>query len=631
MFTGMDSVGVGIAPERNDFSPAAFYFIAWLLVGTFTTLNLFVGSVVDNFTRIKQEQEWKVGGVLMTPEQRQWVRTMREASQNEKPALVPKAPTSKALLPFYNLVTSKEFDFFITAVIISNILVMALDFHHIEEYPGYYNFYTGALQLFTYIYYSEATLKLLGLGVPTYFRDVWNRFDFFLVCTSLLDQFAAEALAAILPVPPGLMRMLRVLRIMRILRLLKGFKGLRDLLMTMVLSFPSFINVGGLLALVTFIYAVLGVQLFTYVMEGEVINDQLNFVSFGSAYLLLIQVLTGDNWSGLMYDCMVGPERGCDPNAVPTDCGNSMAIPYFTTYTIVGTFVLLNLVVAVILENFTALGDVNPDLVSANDIADFGEIWGMVDDEQSGMVTDDQLAQILLIMPPPLGLAGLADEAKAKDVVQRLSVKRIDGQWLKFGPTTDALIRRSYEEKEVAAVPEAVSDLREGGGGGDLEVSLPQTPGSYYGSPNGNGYHQLIDSYYTTSPPSQMTGDVRNTLNTSVRRPTVKHIPSDAELPTPVPLPPPSPNGYTTPSPEQKRLQQQYRGLRNSASGGGTPAPPRPPPGAPPPLPGGWRCVNTPSGSYYYNTGTRQVSWQPPIEWLRSLERRANGSPEVKA
>ena len=181
----------------------------------------------------------------------------------------------------YNLVL-QEFDFFITAVIISNILVMALDFHHIEEYPGYYNFYTGALQLFSH---TSACLqrqslllgntKLLGPGVPTYFRDVWNRFRLLPRMYSLLDQFAAEALAAILPVPPGLMRMLRVLRIMRILRLLKGFKGLRDLLMTMVLSFPSFITVGGLLALVTFIYAVLGVQLFTYVMEGEVINDQL--------------------------------------------------------------------------------------------------------------------------------------------------------------------------------------------------------------------------------------------------------------------------------------------------------------------------------------------------------------------
>ena len=61
-------------------------------------------------------------------------------------------------------------------------------------------------------------------------------------------------------------RVLRVLRILRILRLLKGAKEVRNLIMTLVLSFPSLVNVGGLLALVTFIYAVLGVNLFTYVV-----------------------------------------------------------------------------------------------------------------------------------------------------------------------------------------------------------------------------------------------------------------------------------------------------------------------------------------------------------------------------
>ena len=56
----MDAVGDGKAPVRNDFSPASLFFIAWLLVGTFTTINLFIGSVVDNFTRIKQASDEKL-------------------------------------------------------------------------------------------------------------------------------------------------------------------------------------------------------------------------------------------------------------------------------------------------------------------------------------------------------------------------------------------------------------------------------------------------------------------------------------------------------------------------------------------------------------------------------------------
>ena len=86
------------------------------------------------------------------------------------------------------------------------------------------------------------------------FSDPWCQFDFFLVCTSLIDQFASELLATYLPIPPMLLRVMRILRILRILRLLKGAKELRDLIVTMVLSFPSLINVCSLLALVLFIY-----------------------------------------------------------------------------------------------------------------------------------------------------------------------------------------------------------------------------------------------------------------------------------------------------------------------------------------------------------------------------------------
>ena len=174
-------------------------------------MNLFVGSVCDNFSRIKSEQD---GSATMTEAQKQWVRTMQEASNKKAPAKLPKPPRMVCLRPFFNLVTSKQFDIFITAVIILNILVMAIDFHHIEEYPGYYGFYTGALMLFGNVYYAECILKILGLGFSSYFRDGWNRFDFFLVTTSLLDQFAADMMAKVMPIPPMLMRMLRVLRIM---------------------------------------------------------------------------------------------------------------------------------------------------------------------------------------------------------------------------------------------------------------------------------------------------------------------------------------------------------------------------------------------------------------------------------
>ena len=76
-----------------------------------------------------------------------------------------------------------------------------------------------------------------------------------------------------LPIPPMVLRVMRVFRILRVLRLLKGprAKGIRQLVMTLVLSFPSLVNVASLLALISFIYAVLGVVLFTFLKQVRLV------------------------------------------------------------------------------------------------------------------------------------------------------------------------------------------------------------------------------------------------------------------------------------------------------------------------------------------------------------------------
>ena len=88
-------------------------------------------------------------------------------------------------------------------------------------------------------------------------------------------------------------------------------------------------------------------SLFCRVKHQENISDERNFESFGNAMLLLFQCLTGDGWSAFMYDCMIDEARGCDPSAPGgSDCGTRLALPYFISYTIVATFVFINLVAA---------------------------------------------------------------------------------------------------------------------------------------------------------------------------------------------------------------------------------------------------------------------------------------------
>ena len=459
MWAGMDATGQGTAPERNDFSAASVFFLAWMIVGCFISLNLFVGAIVDNFTRIKQESD---GSATMTPEQQQWVAALKETVSNSA-NVAPREPQNAPQRAAFQLVQSRGFDFTVIGVILLNVFAMAMDYHRIDEDEPWNSYYKNLMMCFTYFYYCECVVKIFGLR-KYYFQDGWCRFDFFLVCTSIADQFFSDLLMQYLPVPPTILRVMRVARVLRVLRLLKGLKGLRDLVMTLVFAFPGLMNVGALLCLVMFMFAVFGMNVFTYVAHGGDLNEVRNFETFGNSMLLLFQCLTGDGWSAIMDDAMINEERGCDPYAVPSDCGSVIAIPYFIAYTIIGTFVMLNLVVAVILENFTSLGNVNPDLVSTNDIVEYKEIWGYYDPDADGMIPAKSLPNLVMDLSPPLGVKGTKQDSQTKAFrfCLSLGLTQKNGE-VAFKQVLDALIQRNYGEKKVklsdGEAPDAVKEV----------------------------------------------------------------------------------------------------------------------------------------------------------------------------
>ena len=159
MWAGMDATGPGMAPERNDFSSASIFFLLWMVVGSFVALNLFVGAIVDNFTRIKQEDE---GSATMTPEQQQWVQTMKMA--NSDPSRGMREPTFGPRKLVYQLIASQVFEFTVMSVIGLNIVLMALDYNGIEDDENVYWAYNAGMQVFTYFYYCEFALKFFAMG-----------------------------------------------------------------------------------------------------------------------------------------------------------------------------------------------------------------------------------------------------------------------------------------------------------------------------------------------------------------------------------------------------------------------------------------------------------------------------------
>ena len=356
MYAGMDARGVDEAPVRTDFSPAALFFIAWMLVGTFIGLNLFIGAIVDTFSAIRSQSD---GTVLMTTAQKQWTLLLRQ-SRSLGAQKVPRPPTwlASCRYPVYTTVVSSGFfEDFTLLLVVLNMALLACDHDGIEADEAFYAPYLALSNGFMIWYFVEFGIKFFALGPHGYFLGASRQFEFVLLLATLVELAETS-----LHISPMMLRSLSVLRLMRLLRLAQGSRGasVRELLKTLALSAPALANVASVLTLVVFIYAVLGVQSFCFIMEGEALAGPLSFSTFGHACLLLFQVLTGDGWSMLMLDAMADESQGCTrhpEDGAPSDCGSPLALPYFLSFVIIGTLVFLNLVVAVVLETFSSLSE----------------------------------------------------------------------------------------------------------------------------------------------------------------------------------------------------------------------------------------------------------------------------------
>ncbi|KAI2642416.1 Voltage-dependent T-type calcium channel subunit alpha-1I [Labeo rohita] len=320
MYDGLDAVAVDQQPIRNHNPWMLLYFISFLLIVSFFVLNMFVGVVVENFHKCRQDQEEEEARRREEKRQKRMEKKRRKALQ--RPYY---ADYSPARLYIHTLCTSHYLDLFITIIIAINVLTMSMEHYrqpkYLDEGLKYCNYF------FTLVFVIEAALKLVAFGFRRFFKERWNQLDLAIVLLSIMGITLEEIdLNASLPINPTIIRIMRVLRIARVLKLLKMATGMRALLDTVVQALPQVGNLGLLFMLLFFIYAALG--------------------NFGMAFLTLFRVSTGDNWNGIMKDTL-------------RECKNDKCLSYlpllsplyFVTFVLMAQFVLVNVVVAVLMKH----------------------------------------------------------------------------------------------------------------------------------------------------------------------------------------------------------------------------------------------------------------------------------------
>jgi len=307
-------------------------------------------------------------------------------------------------------------------------------------------------------------LKLYGFGPKGYFKVGWNVFDFTVVVATLAGYIIKAATGVSIG---SMATVVRGFRIARLFRLIRGAPKLRELVNTIILTLPALGNISGVLLMLFFIYAVMGVQLFAYVKLGDALNDQANFQNFWGAMLMLMRSATGENWNGVMYElansdeCQLEVEYnskmcGFDDdvhNCIPLNgCGSPAAYVYYVSFTLFVTYVFLNLFIAVILEASEISADEEKDALSEDHLHAFMIEWLKYDPDCKLSITTKQFKDLLQLLEKPMGFGKeyVASEKELDQLFMELELPLFTNEnkepIVLFMDTVHALAARVHEQ-----------------------------------------------------------------------------------------------------------------------------------------------------------------------------------------
>ncbi|NWR53180.1 SCN5A protein, partial [Regulus satrapa] len=324
--------------------------------------------------------------LFLTEEQKKYYSALKKLRSKKPQKPIPR-PSNAFLGLLFDIVSHKAFDIAIVIFICLNMIVMMAENNQKEtkEVLNKINYF------FVAVFTAECVIKILGLR-HYYFGSGWNVFDFSVVILSIVSLGVSEAFRSFFS--PTVLRTLRLARIGRVLRIIHKAKGIRTLLFALLMSLPALVNIGLLLFLIMFIYAIVGMaNLACLPMEGG-IDNIFNFQTFCGSILCLFQITTSAGWDSLLAPVLKESDTApphfnvselyCPQlNVTGTEEKNCInrgfGIFYFVSYVIISFLIVVNMYIAVILENFSVATEESTDPLCEDDFDMFYETWGKFD------------------------------------------------------------------------------------------------------------------------------------------------------------------------------------------------------------------------------------------------------------
>ncbi|XP_043276724.1 voltage-dependent calcium channel type A subunit alpha-1 isoform X14 [Venturia canescens] len=448
----MDATHEDRGPIHNFRIEMSIFYIVYFIVFPFFFVNIFVALIIITF---QEQGEAELQDGEIDKNQKSCIDFTLGARPLER--YMPNKRNS-VKYKIWRIVVSTPFEYFIMILIVLNTLLLMMKYHQQSEV------YKKTLKYcnwcFTGMFSIECVLKIAAFGPKNFFKDPWNTFDFITVIGSIVDALVVEFGENFINV--GFLRLFRAARLIKLLR--QGYT-IRILLWTFVQSFKALPYVCLLIAMLFFIYAIIGMQVFGNIAldPDTSIYEHNNFQSFIQALMLLFRCATGESWPNIMLSCIKG--RQCDARVrkeEPEGCGSNLAYAYFVSFIFFCSFLMLNLFVAVIMDNFDYLTR-DSSILGAHHLDEFVRIWAEYDPNATGKIHFTEMYDMLKNMDPPLGFGNKCPNRLAYKKLIRMNMPVDEDGKVNFTTTLFALIRENLSIKMRVAeeMDRADDELRE--------------------------------------------------------------------------------------------------------------------------------------------------------------------------
>jgi voltage-dependent calcium channel L type alpha-1S len=371
-----------LQPEKNKAVMQCLFIIAYICFGVFFVLNLVMGVMIEKFNQIS-------GRGILTDDQKMYKDTILQAQlHDERQALARPGGAIRGWC--YTVSQHPNFENTVLFLIVANAGIMASE--HFKQSNSWTTF-IGMINLtLTIIFTIEIIIRLIAIFPKQFFADPWNVMDFLIVVASLI----------MIPLD-GIVNLqaLRPFRLLLLFRMIKRAKGIRLMICTLLLSLPALFNVTCMLFLCYFIYAILGMSWWSNIKFNEAIGLPAHYRTFVDSLLMLGRTTTGEGWNSMLHDCMLTKpdctdyfgsstdgwatdltEMSADTTLngnhywLANDCGNAAySVIFYVTFNIVGTFCMINLFVAVILDNYAFMANVGDAEINEFVLDKFKKCW----------------------------------------------------------------------------------------------------------------------------------------------------------------------------------------------------------------------------------------------------------------